>query len=118
VAEIRQAAAACGADAVLIISSVVDLDSYVNPLAVLYLTIVCAWLVPGSHVDALYLLEGVLMDVNNEYIYLSAESDGKGSTMAPAGLIDSKNAIQKAKKIAIQGLADEFAKRMRNLKGR
>ena len=113
----RRAAARYQADAVLVVNVAAEVDSYGNPLALFYLTIIGLWLAPGSHKDALCLGEAVLFDVGNEYIYLSAEADGEGSTWGPLALIEEQDAIDRAKKKALTNLCAEIVKRMRRMHG-
>ncbi|BBM82578.1 hypothetical protein [Candidatus Uabimicrobium amorphum] len=102
---IRLAAARYQADVVFVISSINDLDRYYNPLSVLYITIVGAWVIPGSHIDSLYIAEGTLFDVRNEYIYFSVHAEGEGSTWGPGAIIEANDAIKRAKTRCVEKFA-------------
>lgn len=95
-----------------------DLDSYANPSAFFYLTIVGALFVPGNHHDALCLIEGILYDVRNEFIYLTVESEGKGSTYGPPAFVDYKVATRRAMTNAMDSLGPVFIRHISNLKGK
>lgn len=114
--DIRQAAALQGADAVLVLSGVTDIDRYQNVAAALYITIVGTYFIPGTHIDSLFIMNGALWDVRNQYLYLAAESEGIGNTLGPLSLIKSKPAISAAKKNAIESFRPEFLKRIKSLK--
>ncbi len=114
--DIRQAAALQGADAVLVLNGVTDIDRYQNVAAALYITIVGTYIIPGTHIDSLFIMNGALWDVRNQYLYLTAESEGLGSTLGPISLVKSKPAISTAKKNAVESFRPEFLKRMKSLK--
>ena len=113
---IRRAAARYQADVVLVINNVTDVDSYCNPAAILYITLIGMWIAPGNHKDVLCLMEGIVFDVRNEFIYVSAEAEGKGSTVAPLGFIKVRTAVKEAKKKALKKFIPEFEKHMMALK--
>ncbi|MDQ6735507.1 MAG: hypothetical protein M3Z35_15545, partial [Nitrospirota bacterium] len=114
--DIRQAAALQGADAVLVLNGVTDIDRYQNIAAALYITIVGTYIIPGTHFDSLFIMNGALWDVRNQYLFLTAESEGIGSTLGPLSLIKIKPAISAAKKRAVESFRPEFLKRMKSLK--
>jgi len=111
---IRLAAARHGADAVLVIKAAGQVDDYVSPLSVFYLTIVGLWVVPGTHHDALFVVRGGLWDVRNEYLYLTAEAEGLGQRVGPVW-VRSRGAVDEARGIAMKGFQEELRKRMNTL---
>jgi hypothetical protein len=114
---IRLAAAKHGADAVLLIKGVAQIDRYVNPLAILNLFIIPAYVVPASHRDVLFMMRGAMWDVANEYLYISLDAEGEAKTMRPSLLIKDSDAVDAAKTIALEDFGREFEKRMKGLKG-
>ncbi|CUS36178.1 hypothetical protein [Candidatus Nitrospira nitrificans] len=110
---IRLAAAEHGADAVLIVNGIADVDRYNNYSAFLYLTIVGMWLVPGTHADSLFVLDGAMWDVKNQYLYLSVESEGVASKMGPTMVLQNKKGTTEAKKLAVQSFGLELSKRLK-----
>lgn len=113
--DIRLAAAQQGADAVLVIVSASDTDNYLNPASVLYLTIVGAWVIPGSDVDALVMLRGGVWDVGNSVLYASAESEGQAHAIGPAMLLENKNTVEQAKQKALDDFGPELVKHLEAL---
>src|SRR5262249_49138854 len=81
--ELRVAAARHGADALFVIQGASQVDNYLNLASVLDLTVVGGFLVPGSHCDALFVMQGGLVDVGNGFIYASVESEGQGKIVRP-----------------------------------
>ena len=116
--EVRVAAARCGADVLLVIHGAAQTDSYKNVAAALDLTVVGGFIVPGSHKDSLFMIEGCLLDVDNEFVYTGAQAEGVGKIIRPTFVIDEKDAIVLAKKKALEQFGDEFLHRMRNLAAR
>ncbi len=114
---VRLKAAQHGADAVLIIRGASQVDRYFNPLSLLYLTIVGSWIVPGTNVDALMILQGALWDVGNGYLYATADAEGETKTTGPSMLIGDKNALTESRKKALEDFGAEFIGRLRSLYG-
>lgn len=111
----RRAAARHGADALLVLQAATDIDSYANPSALLYLTVVGAFIVPGTHRDALFMLQGGLIDVNNGYLYATAESEAEHKSVMPAYFIEDEDAVNPAKEEALEAFGDEIIRRIKNL---
>ena len=107
---IRVAAARLQADAVLFLRSVTDTDSYANPLALLDCTIVGMFLVPGHHRDALTLLEGMIIDNRNQYLYFASSAEGAGSATAPLAMFDDRDAIAESRRNALRAFGELLIK--------
>ncbi len=105
---IRLAAARHQSDAVLIVRGVSDVDSYVNPLSLLYGKIVGLWIVPGTHQESLFLVDATLWDVRNDFLYANFTAEGEGSTVRPEIYSDAADAVAIARRAAITSLADEI----------
>lgn len=74
---IRLAAAKHGADAVLLVKGVAQVDNYVNAGAIFNLLIIPGFVVPASHSDALLMVRGAMWDVGNEFLYVSVDAEGE-----------------------------------------
>ncbi len=114
---IRLAAAKHGADVVLLVKGVSQLDSYVNAASVFNLLILPGYVVPASHRDALLLLRGGMWDVGNECLYLSVDAEGEAKTTGPTFLIKDEDARDAAKLAALDSFGAELQKRLLALKG-
>jgi rhombotail lipoprotein len=110
---IRLAAARMQADAVLIMRSVTDVDAYINPLGLLDLTIAGMWLIPGHHKDALTIVEGVVIDNRNQFLYFAGTAEGTGSTFGPLAVIQEKDAIRESRRTALHAFGERLAKQAR-----
>ena len=113
VKELRLAAAKCGADVLFVIRGAFQTDSYKNFAAVFNLTILGGYVVPGSHHDSLFLLEGVLIDVDNGYIDTAVQTEGIGKIMRPTFVIEDKDAIALVKTKSMAEFGGEVLQRMR-----
>src|SRR5205807_2261913 len=106
-----------GADVLLVIHGAAQTDSYKNAAAVLYVTVVGGYVVPGSHKDSLFMMEGCLIDVDNGYVYAGVKAEGVGKIVRPAFVIEEKDSIALAKTQAIGRFGGELLQRMRALQG-
>jgi len=102
---------------VLVVKGAAQMDRYVNPLALLNLTIVGGFFVPGSHRDALFAARCALWDVGNAFLYLTAQSEGEAKRLGPAFLIEDEPALDAAKEDALRGINAELLRRLASLKG-
>ncbi len=114
---VRVAAARLGADAILVLRSVTETDSYINPLGLLDLTIVGLWVIPGHHKDTLTVVEGLLIDNRNQYVYFAGSAEGKGTQLAPALLLDEKDAVRESRCAALKAFGDLMVQQSRTLPG-
>lgn len=113
---LRVAAARYGADVLLVIRGAEQNDRYENVASALNLTVVGGYVVPGSHCDSLFLMQAAMIDVGNEFIYASVESEGTASIVRPTFIIEESVAVKKAKQEALQNLGPELIQRIRNLR--
>jgi len=116
---LMQAAAQQGTDAILIIKGVSEVNSYFDPLSILYLTIVGMWIVPGSHWDALFEIHGDLWNVENVYLHLTVKTMGVGKIRRPIARTGDANdsAVKLAKNDALINFRKELIQRIKSLKG-
>ena len=105
----RRAAARLGLDAVLVVRSLGELDTGLNPLALLDLTIVGAWLAPGHEARSSALLEAGVFDVHNEYLYAAAEGESAASATRPGMYHEPREVARKARLAALEELAGDLA---------
>jgi hypothetical protein len=114
---LRLAAARHGADAVLVVGGAGDVDRYNNGWAGLYVTLVGAFIAPGTEADALFLASATLWDVRNEYLYASAEVEAVEHDRGPLVFIDDTQLLAAARAKAVAALATELERRLRSLSG-
>lgn len=115
---IRLAAARAGADAVLVIHGVGDVDRYNNGLGMTYVLLVPALLFPGTETDALYMVNASMWDVRNQYLYFSVETEGMDGQIRPAYFINEEAGIRDAKTDALASLSKEVSDRLKRMEGK
>lgn len=114
---IRSAAARAGADAVLVVNGISDVDRYNNDLGLTYALLITPFFVSGTEVDSLFMVNATMWDVRNEYLYLSVETEGTAQEVGPPFDIYEKQLIHQAKANALRGLRSELTLRLRNMQG-
>ncbi len=114
---LRLAAARHGADALLVIRGAVQVDEYVNALSIFYPTLV-GMLLPGSHCDALFLVEGTLWDVRNQYLYMTEEADGQVETIRPLPMVHPEARVADARLKALEAFRERLLERWHDLQSR
>lgn len=112
---LRQMAGKKGANALLVISAVNDLDKYNTNLGWTYAFILPALFVPGSVSDIIFISRAVMWDVDYQFSYLVAESESLIGRRYPAFFRTDKKQNQEAKQESIKGLQGELVKRLNNL---
>jgi hypothetical protein len=110
VKSLRLAAARHGADALLVISGVNDIDSYTNNWGWTYIALVPALFVRASVSDSLFMTRAVMWDVRNEFLYMTAESESVKSQTVPAAFINDRKIALASKTEAISSLGNEITK--------
>jgi hypothetical protein len=83
---LRQSAARTSADVLLVYMRRSDWGERSNPLALAYLTIVGAWLAPGTELEAMTAARGVLIDVRNGFVYGVVSADSTRERTVPGAL--------------------------------
>jgi hypothetical protein len=112
----RLAAAKHGADAVMLVKGVSQVDKYVDPSSILNLLVLPGYVIPSSHRDALFMMRAAMWDVGNECLYLSVDAEGEAKTRAPTFRVKEGEALEQAKSEALDGFGKELQKRLLALK--
>jgi hypothetical protein len=112
---LRIAAARAHADGLLLYSTEAGYEYRPNPLALSYLTIVGAFLAPGSRGSALALSRAVLVDVRTGYLYDVMEGYGEQGRVAPVAFLDEEALEHAARVAALNDLAKAAAEKVRRL---
>lgn len=112
---LRLAAARHGADALLVVSGVNDLDRYTNNWSWTYIVIVPTLFVPGTVNDSLFMARAAMWDVRNEFLYLTAESESMKRQTRPAAYADIREVTLEAKTEAVNLLGEEISKMLTSM---
>lgn len=108
VQKIRRAAARYDADAVLIVEGVGSVDRYNNGYAAWYVTLIGAYVAPGTVSDALFMIHSSLWDARTERLYATQTAEGRSTLTGSAVLLEDGQVLAQAKTAALA----EFGKRM------
>jgi hypothetical protein len=104
---IRRAAARYDSDAVLIVEGVGSVDRYNNGYAAWYVTLIGAYVAPGTVSDALFMIHSSLWDARTERLYVTQTVEGRSTLTGSAVLLEDSQALAQAKTAALA----EFGKR-------
>lgn len=114
-AGIRNAAARYGADAVVIVTGSGSVDRSNNGYALLYPTILGAYLAPGTVSNALFLIDGSLWDVRTGWFYGTVAAEGHARLAGPAMSVEDREALMQAKRAALESFGTRLVEQMRRL---
>lgn len=113
----RLAAAKHGANAVLQVQGITQIDTYYSHAAYFNLLIVPGFFVPSMHRDSYITLQGALWDVGNEFLYATAEAEGEVKEFTPVFVTrDNSKVLDEAKKKALKQFGVEIIKHIKGLK--
>lgn len=115
VGAIRQAASRHGADALLVVQGVGGVDRYDNGYAALYPTLIGAYVAPGTHSDALFLISGTLRDVRSDWREETHTVEGHAEMVGPTMAVEDRQVLARAKKAALDELGQRMATLLRRL---
>ncbi|MFZ2657115.1 MAG: hypothetical protein WAX69_19430 [Victivallales bacterium] len=104
------------ADVLLTLRGVIWVNSYLNPSAIFNLTILGAWLVPGSNRDAILKVNMDLWNVKGRDCILTVKGEGVCRLSRPTLLIDTEEAVDQVKRDTLHKVLPEFKKRCREIK--
>lgn len=90
---VRLAAANHGADALLIVSGITDIDRWANNWSWAYAFVLPIFFVQGSEAQGLFISTASMWDVRNEFLYLTAETEEIYAHSYPAALGDTDREI-------------------------
>jgi hypothetical protein len=101
VQKIRQTAARYDADAVLIVEGVGTVDRYNNDYAAWYVTLIGAYVAPGTVSDALVMIHSSLWNARSERLYTTQTAEGRSTLTGSAVSLEDGQALAQAKTAAL-----------------
>ncbi|WP_127559640.1 hypothetical protein [Saccharospirillum alexandrii] len=110
--DVRIAAARHHADAVLMIDNYRGSDRYINPLGITYLTVIAAYILPGTEVEAIGAVSATLWDTRNEYLYATSYNDELYHTRGAAFLLNDEEIELMALEKATPGFVADLGSRL------
>ncbi len=113
--ELRQASARYGIDVLLLVDGVGAVDRHNNAYALLYPTVLGAWLAPGTVIDALFIIDGILWDLRTDTKHDGQTAEGQAQRTGAVVLVEDADALKEAKGRAIDAFGGTLADRLRSL---
>jgi hypothetical protein len=105
---LRTMAAQQGADALLMIQGLSEVDSDANGLALTYVALVPALFVNGNHVDGSFVTQALLWNVDEAYVHLGVQNEGDYSHNRPIAFRQIDRVINKSKEESLEGLTKKL----------
>jgi rhombotail lipoprotein len=113
--ELRQASVRYGIDVLLLVDGVGAVDRHNNAYALLYPTVIGAWLAPGTVIDALFILDGILWDLRTDTRLDRQTAEGQAQRTGAVVLVEDADALKEAKGRAIEAFGGTLVDRLRSL---
>ncbi len=113
--ELRQASVRYGIDVLLLVDGVGAVDRHNNAYALLYPTLLGAWLAPGTVIDALFILDGTLWDLRTDKLLDQQTAEGQAQRTGAVVLVEDADALKEAKDRAIDAFGGTLVDRLRSL---
>lgn len=113
--ELRQAAVRYGVDVLLLVDGVGAIYRQNNAYALLYPTVLGAWLAPGTMIDALFIIDGVLWDLRTDTIPDRQTAEGQAQRIGAVVMVEDTDALKEAKGRAIDAFGGRLVDRLRLL---
>ena len=116
--ELRRACARHDIDVLAIVDGVGSVDRYNNLSSLLYLTVIGAYLVPGTVSDALFASEGTLWDARADRLLDRMGSEGQAKDTGSAVRLEDDGALKEAQLAAFDQLGARLIDALRRRTGR
>ena len=113
--ELRQASVRYGIDVLLLVDGVGAVDRHNNAYALLYPTLLGAWLAPGTVIDALFILDGTLWDLRTNKLLDQQTAEGQAQHTGAVVLVEDADVLTEAKHRAIEAFGGRLVDRLRSL---
>jgi rhombotail lipoprotein len=114
--ELRQASIRYGIDVLLLVDGAGAVDRHNNAYSFLYPTIIGAWLAPGTVIDALFILNGILWDLRTDTRLDGQTAEGQAQRTGAVVLIDDADVLTEAKHRAIDAFGARLVEHLRALR--
>lgn len=114
--ELRQASVRYGIDVLLLVAGVGAVDRQNNAYALLYPTLIGAYLAPGTVIDALCMLDGVLWDLRTDTMLDRQTAEGQAQRTGAVVMVDDTDVLREAKHRAIEAFGARLVEHLRSLR--
>lgn len=113
---LRLMSAQQGADALLVIQGVGEVETDANGLALSYIALVPMLFANGNNVKSTFVTQAVLWDVRNAYVHLGTQSEGDWMMKRPLAFRQKERALEKAKEESLQQLEKRLSMQLGQIK--
>lgn len=113
---LRMMSAQQGADALLVIQGVGEVETDANGLALSYIALVPMLFANGNDVESAFVTQAVLWDVRNAYVHLGTQSEGDWLMKRPLAFRQKDRALEKAKEESLQQLQKRLSMQLGQIK--
>lgn len=112
----RVMAAQQGAEGLLLIRGISNLDTSVNAKALSYVALIPMLFVNGNDVNSTFVGQAILWDVRSPYVHLGIESEGGWGMERPFAFKQKDRALEKSKDEALSSLSDKLKTQLPQIK--
>lgn len=114
--ELRLMAAQQGADALLVIQGVGQVESKANGLALTYFAVLPMLFANGNDIKSAFVTQAALWDVRHSSIHFGAQSEGDWEMKRPLVFGQYDRALEKAKEESVMELERKLSKQLTQIK--
>lgn len=107
---LRLIAAQQGADALLLIQGLSEIDTDANALALSYVAILPAFFVNGNEVSGKFLTQALLWNTKEPFVHAGVQQEGEYSHKRPIAFRQIPRVIKKSKEESLIGLSEKLRK--------
>lgn len=107
---LRLLAAQQGADALLLIQGVSEVETDPNAMALTYVAILPAFFVNGNEVEGKFLTQALLWNVEEPFVHAGVQQEGEYVHKRPIAFRQIPRVIRKSKEESLAGLSEKLSK--------
>lgn len=115
---LRLMAAQQGADALLVIQGVGEVETDANGMALSYIALAPMLFANGNDVKSAFVTQAVLWDVRNSYVHLGTQSEGDWNMKRPLAFRQKERALEKAKEESLIQLQKRLSLQLGQIKAK
>ena len=105
---LRQTCTRYGLDVLAIVDGVGSVDRYNKLSSLLYLTILGAYIIPGTVSDALFTIDATLWDVRHDRLLDRVTAEGRANKTGSAVRLEDEEPLREAQQVALEALSNQI----------
>ncbi|MCB9881806.1 MAG: hypothetical protein H6834_08460 [Planctomycetes bacterium] len=114
--DLRKLGARHRVDAILTVNALGDYGHGLNVLGILDLTILGMFVVPGHDSEAITVLEATLIDVRNEYVFVSGTGEGHLEESHALADLDPAAFLERSRELALEHALEDLISQVPGLR--